>query len=215
MKNPSDAASKDRTTVGSLAASPGVDDRRLLPLFLRLAGRRVVLVGGGKVAAAKLGPLVDTGAEVTVIAPEIRPEIAREGVRLQRRPFAPSDLEGAWLAVAAAPAEVNRQVAAAAEAHRIFVNAVDDPLSGTAYTGGVLRRGGATIAISTEGRAPALAGLLREALELLIPEEVEAWIVEARRLRAEWRARAEPMHRRRPLLLQALNQLYADREALR
>ena len=60
--------------------------------------------------------------------------------------------------MAAAPPEVNREVAAAAEERRLFVNAVDDPAHASLYLGGVVRRGGVTAAISTDGRAPALAG---------------------------------------------------------
>ncbi len=184
----------------------------LFPVFLRLAGRKVLLVGGGTVAAAKLGALLETGAAITVVAPEIRDEIARGPVTLRQRPFSAGDLEGVWLVVAAATPDVNLRVRVAAESRRIFVNAVDDPESASAYTGGVLRRGGVTLAVSTEGRAPALAGLLREALEAVIPEEIEAWVARARTLREAQRREGVPMARRRPLLLDALNRLYADRD---
>ncbi len=189
------------------------DVPRLFPAFLKLSGRAVALVGGGRVAAAKLAALLEAGARVTVVAPKVRPELERTGVEVKRRAFTPEDLDGVWFAVAAAPAEVNRRVAAAAEARRIFVNAVDDPASGSAYTGGVFRRLGATIAISTEGKAPALAGLLREALEYLIPADLESWIAEARAVRQQQRAEGVPMSRRRPLLLAALNRLYAEKES--
>ena len=185
---------------------------KLFPVFLKLRGRAVALIGGGRVAAAKLPALLQTGARVTVIAPKVGPELRRPGVEVKEREFAPEDLEGVWLAVAAAPAEVNRRVAAAAEERRIFVNAVDDPASGSAYTGGVFRRFGATIAISTEGQAPALAGLLREGLESVIPEDLERWMTEARALRQRQRVEGVPMGRRRPILLAALNRLYAEKE---
>jgi uroporphyrin-III C-methyltransferase / precorrin-2 dehydrogenase / sirohydrochlorin ferrochelatase len=183
-------------------------DGALLPLFVKLAGRRVVLVGAGTVAAAKLPPLVAAGADVTVVAPVVAPAIEAAGVRIVRRGFEPADLDGAWFVVAAAPPAVNRQVAAAAEVRRILINAVDDPPNASAYAGGVLRRGGVTIAISTGGRAPALAGLLREALETVLPDEIEGWLAEADRVRAAWLARRVPMAERRPLLLRALNELY-------
>ena len=141
----------------------------MYPVFLKLQGRRVVMVGGGKVAAGKLDGLLAAGAQVTVVAPEIRPELEQPGVTLVRRAFEAADLDGAWYVVAAAPADVNRQVGAAADERRVFVNAVDDPAQATAYLGGVVRRAGVTIAISTEGRAPALAGLLREALDASLP----------------------------------------------
>ena len=182
--------------------------QELAPLFLKLAGRRVLLVGGGKVAAGKLPALRKAGADVRVVAPKIRPEIAASGVRVERRPFAAADLDGAWLVVAAATPEVNRAVAREAEERRLFVNAVDDPPSATAYAGAVVRRGDVTVAISTGGRAPALAGLLREGIEALLPEEIETWVERAEALRASWRAKNVPMDERRPRLLAALNTLY-------
>ncbi|HVO18960.1 MAG TPA: uroporphyrinogen-III C-methyltransferase [Anaeromyxobacter sp.] len=180
----------------------------LAPLFLKLAGRRVLLVGGGSVAAGKLEGLLRAGADVRVVAPEIRSQIAGSGVRLERRPFAPADLDGAWLAVAAATPEVNREVAREAERRCVFVNAVDDPASASAYAGGVVRRGEVAVAISTGGRAPALAGLLREGIDALLPDRVEGWVERAEALRARWKADAVPLGERRPGLLVALNELY-------
>ena len=81
-----------------------------------------------------------------------------------------------WFVVAAAPPEVNRQVAAAAHARGLFVNAVDDMADASAYPGAVVRRAGVTMAISTDGEAPALAGLMREALEALLPEDLDRWM---------------------------------------
>ena len=141
----------------------------LFPAFLKLNGRRVVMVGGGVVAASKLRALRDAGAELTVVAPAIIEAIAKApDVTLIRRPFEPSDLDGAWLVVAAAMPEVNRAVAHAAGERCLFVNAVDDPPNASLYLGGVVRRAGTTIAISTEGRAPAIAGLLREGLDAIL-----------------------------------------------
>src|SRR6266513_2760621 len=98
----------------------------LLPLFLNLNGRAVVLVGGGRVAAGKLQQLLTAGAQVRLISPEISEEVGdvvaraaagrhTEGgpppVEIAPRPFVPEDLDGAWLAVAAATPDVNREVA--------------------------------------------------------------------------------------------------------
>jgi siroheme synthase-like protein len=190
------------------------------PVFLRLAGRRVLVVGGGPVAASKLQGLIDAGAEVTLVAPEIVPEIERHAaqsdaaqsrVTLRRRAFEVGDLDDVWFVVAAATPDVNRAVSQAADARHLFVNAVDDPPNATAYLGGVIRRGGVTVAISTDGHAPALAGLLREGLEALLPHELDAWLTEARAIRRTWLAQGVPMEERRPLLLQALNDIYARR----
>jgi uroporphyrin-III C-methyltransferase/precorrin-2 dehydrogenase/sirohydrochlorin ferrochelatase len=180
----------------------------LLPLFLNVAGRRVLLVGGGPVAAAKLLQLLAVDADVRVVAPVVDASIERAGVPIERRGFEPRDLDDVWLVVAAATAEVNREVAAAAEARRVFVNAVDDPANASAFLSGVVRRGGVTVAISTSGDAPALAGLLREALDAVLPRDLDLWLDESRRQRLAWRRAGVPMAARRPLLLDALNRLY-------
>lgn len=185
----------------------------VFPVFLKLAGRRVVVVGGGPVAATKIPALVQAGALVVVIAQEVVPAIEEAAVTIERRVFRPEDLDGAWFVVAAAPPEVNREVAAAAESRAVFVNAVDDMAHATAYLGGVVRRGEVTLAISTDGHAPALAGLLREALDAVLPIDLAQWTETARRARASWKARGVPMEERRPLLLTALNQLYESRAA--
>ncbi len=186
----------------------------LYPAFLKLRGRRVVVVGAGPVAASKLRGLLDAGAEVTVVAPEWVDEVAAAGVTRIEREFRPSDLDGAWLVVAAATPSVNREVAEAAEARCVFVNAVDDPPNASLYLGGVVRRAGVTFAVSTDGLAPALAGLLREGLDAVLPtEELERWLSEAARMRRRWRAEQVPMEARRPELLDALVKLYTrDRD---
>jgi uroporphyrin-III C-methyltransferase/precorrin-2 dehydrogenase/sirohydrochlorin ferrochelatase len=185
----------------------------LLPLFLNLAGRAVVLVGGGRVATAKLEQLLAVGALVTVVGPEIAAPIKAagdRGVRVVERAFEPSDLDGAWLVVAAATPEVNRAVASAAEERRLFVNAVDDPQNASAYLSGVVRRDGVTIAISTGGDAPALTALLREGLDALLPRDLSAWFARARSERLVWRRDAVPMDERKPRLLVALNAIYGS-----
>ena len=184
----------------------------VFPAFLKLQGRRVLVVGGGRVAASKLAALGASGARLTVVAPDMTAEIETSGAELERRRFRPADLDGVWLVVAAATTEVNRQVAEAAEARTLFVNAVDDPPNASLYLGGVVRMGGVTLAISTDGQAPALAGLLREGLEMVLPEaELERWMHEAARMKTRWRTEGTPMEARRPQLLDALNRLY-DRE---
>lgn len=189
----------------------------LFPLFLKLAGRDVLVVGAGPIGTSKARSLLEAGARVTVVAPEAQPEVrelaAAGALVLHARAFADADVDGAWLVVAAATPDVNRAVASASEARRTFVLAVDDPTSASAYGAGVVRRGGVTVAVSTDGRAPALAGLLREALEAVLPDELASWTAEAERLRGVWKTRGVPMAERRPLLLEALNQLYAEREA--
>lgn len=191
----------------------------LYPVFLKLDGLKVVVVGAGPVADQKLDGLVTAGARITVIAPDITPAIAARAARgevaIIARAFEDADLDGARWVVAAAPPPINRAVAAAAAARNLFVNAVDDPAPASAYLGGVIRRAGVTIAVSTSGDAPALTGLIREALDALLPdtEELTRWFEVARAARADWKARLVPMAERRPLLLRKLFHLYEARTA--
>ena len=188
----------------------------LFPLFLKLAGRSVLLVGGGEVATGKARALAGAGADVTIVSPQLTPGLAALAAarawRVEPRTFEDADLDGAWLAVAAAPPPVNHEVARAGERRRVFVLAVDHPAAASAYAGGVVRRGGVTLAVSTGGEAPALAGLLREGLDALLPPDLGAWVNEASRARPAWKAAGIPLAARRPLLLAALNALYAKEE---
>jgi uroporphyrin-III C-methyltransferase/precorrin-2 dehydrogenase/sirohydrochlorin ferrochelatase len=193
----------------------------LLPLFLNLAGRRVVLVGAGPVAAAKLNQLRAAGASVCVVAPDVSPALtdaAAAGgseITIVRRAFTPADLDGAWLAIAAATPDVNKAVAEAAESRHLFVNAVDDPANASAYLSGVIRREGFTLAVSSSGEAPGLTALLREGLDVLLPRrDLAMWLREARMQRRRWKADGVPMEQRRPLLLEAINRLYGRPEGL-
>lgn len=181
----------------------------LFPVFLRLEGKSVLVVGAGPVAASKLERLIEAKAHVTVVAPDMCAAVLAAPVRRIQREFQPSDLDGQWYVVAAAPPDVNRAVAAEAESRQLFVNAVDDPSNASAFLGSLLKRPSVLVSISTYGRAPALAGLLREGLDALIPADLDRWLVEADRMRVQWRGTGVPMEARRPQLLDALNALHA------
>jgi siroheme synthase-like protein len=165
----------------------------MFPLFLDLKDRLVVVVGAGPVAEAKRRQFVGAGAQVRLVPPDS---------------FTPADLDEAWLAITASTADVNRKVADAAADRRLFVNAVDDPPNATAFLGGVVRREGVTIAISTDGAAPALTALLREALDDVLPGDLDGWMTTARAERADWKRHAVAIDARKPLLLEALNRRY-------
>lgn len=183
-------------------------DPNLFPVFLKLAGKRVLVVGGGPVATSKLDGLAAAGAEITVVAPHVTDEIRASGARIHERPFEEQDLDGVWYVVAAATPDVNAAVSRAAAERRLFVNAVDDPPNATAYLGGVVRRGSAAVAISTGGRAPALAGLLREAIDDVLPADLERWFEEADALKRRWRSTGVPMEARRPELAEVIARRY-------
>jgi uroporphyrin-III C-methyltransferase/precorrin-2 dehydrogenase/sirohydrochlorin ferrochelatase len=183
----------------------------LFPAFLRLTGKRALVVGAGPVAASKLKALIDAEADVTVVAPVVHADIEAAPVTIHRRPFEIGDLDGVWYVVAAAPPDVNRAVSAAAAARQLFVNAVDDPPNASVYLGAIVKREDVIVAISTSGRAPALAGLLREGLDRLLPADLNAWLRVADDERVRWKAAGIPMEARRPELLRALNAIYVGR----
>jgi siroheme synthase-like protein len=183
----------------------------LLPLFLRLQGKLALVVGGGAVAERKIASLLDVGARVRVVAPEASDEVkrlAREGrVEWHERAFAEADLEDAWLVVAAtASPGVQRSVAAACEARRVFCVAVDDPPNASAYSAAVVRRPPMVVAISSSGAAPALTRLLREVIEHVLP--ADEWIRRAEELRAQWLRDGTPMADRFAQLVREIARLH-------
>jgi siroheme synthase-like protein len=186
---------------------PPDDEALLLPLFLKLEGRDVLVVGGGGVAERKIAALLEARAIVRVVSPEATEGVQRAAadgaIRWERRAFADADADGAWLVFAATgDAEVQRGVAEAARARRVFCVAVDDPPNASAYSGAVVHRPPFLVAISSQGATPALTRLLREVIEQVLPGD--AWVERARELRARWLADGTPMGERFPELVREI-----------
>jgi len=151
----------------------------LFPLFTHLAGRAVLVVGGGAVARRKVSALLPTGARVRVGAAALEPQLAEwaaEGrIEAVAGEFDPAWLEGAWLVIAATDdGAVNRSVAAAAEQRRIWANVVDDAELSSVHLPARVERGPVQIAISSGGGVPMLARNLREQLETQFDESLGA-----------------------------------------
>jgi siroheme synthase-like protein len=147
----------------------------LLPLFLDLRGKRVLVVGGGTVARAKVQALRTTGCSLRTVSLAFAPAFleALEGfeVELHLRAFQPDDLDGVHLVISATnDPEANRFIAAHARCQGLWVNAVDDAASCDALFPSILRRGPFVAAISTEGAFAGLSRVVREALEGLVPD---------------------------------------------
>jgi precorrin-2 dehydrogenase/sirohydrochlorin ferrochelatase len=164
-----------------------------MPVNLLVRGRRVVVVGAGRIAARKIEPLLDLGADVHVIAPaagdEVRAWAAAGRCTLTERAFAPGDLDGAWLALTATDVpEVNAAVFAAGEAARVWVNSADDPANCAFTMMSVVRRADLVVAVSTGGRSPALATYLRRYLNEEIGPEFEVLLDLLSEAREAWRA---------------------------
>jgi precorrin-2 dehydrogenase/sirohydrochlorin ferrochelatase len=182
----------------------------LFPIFLKLAGRRCLVIGAGHLAESKIESLRAADAAVTVIAPEANERIAEQAasgeIQYHRRRYQAGDLAGAFLVVAATndPA-VNRAVFAEATATGVLCNAVDDPPFCDFYFPSVVRRGELQVAISTAGNSPALAQQLRKELNEQLPLDLGEWLADLGQLRREVVA-AEPLNESRRLLLHELAQ---------
>lgn len=157
------------------------------PIFLDLQGVEVLVVGGGVIAFRKATGLVEAGAVVTVVAPEIVPELVELVTRVERRRYAVGEAAGYQLVITATDdAAVNAEVAADARSTRVWVNSADDPQNCSFILPAVARRGLVTVAVSTGGASPALAGTVRSRIaERILTSQVEVAAVELARQRAE------------------------------
>jgi len=177
----------------------------LFPIFLKLGGRKCLVVGGGPVAEGKLEGLLASGANIVVIAPEVTEKIARwsDEQRLvwHARRFEPSDLDGSFLVVVSTGVDaINESVFREADARGILCNSVDEPERCHFYYPAVVRRGPLQIAISTGGLSPSLASRLRQDLEEQFGPEYRRWVEELGALREKVFARRKDPRRRTRLL---------------
>jgi len=155
----------------------------LFPMFLKLEGKRCLVIGAGKVGIPKIGGLIDTGARIRVIALEAADAVqewARDGkVSLELRGFAPEDLDETFLAVVAtASHRLNESIYQEAQRRGVLCNVVDVPEFCDFYYPAVVRRGDLQIAISTNGQSPSLAQKLRQQLERQFGPGYAPWVAE-------------------------------------
>lgn len=182
---------------------------RYSPVFLDLAGKDVLVVGGGPIAQRKIATALQAGARVTVVAPEATARIGRwaadKRVRWMRRRFSDADLKGRELVYCSTDDEaLNARVGNACRGKRIWVNVVDRPALCSFIVPAIVRRGDVVFAISTGGASPALAKFLMKRVRSAFGREVGTL---ARLLKKE-RARLLrlPMQQRKRLLGRALNE---------
>jgi precorrin-2 dehydrogenase/sirohydrochlorin ferrochelatase len=177
----------------------------LFPVFIKLADRRCLVVGAGEIALAKVFSLLLAGARITVVAPEAKSairELARTGrLTWEKRKYQPSDLGGAFLAIAATTNfALNHEVFTEADRRGILCNAVDDPPNCDFYFPAVVRRGDLQIAISTTGESPAFAQKLRRALENALDLNIGDWLAAIGKIRREILAAHPPSEARKRAL---------------
>jgi uroporphyrin-III C-methyltransferase/precorrin-2 dehydrogenase/sirohydrochlorin ferrochelatase len=179
----------------------------LLPIFLKLKGRRCLLVGAGVVALDKIGSLLKTGLQLRVIAPDAKSEVrqlAAEGkLEWIQRPFAVSDLDGHFMVIAATDsAEVNAEVYCGALERGVLCNSVDDIPNCDFFFGSVVSRGELQIAISTAGESPAVAQRLRREIDAQLPDDLGPWLENLGQLRRKVLATHPRTEERKALLHQ-------------
>jgi precorrin-2 dehydrogenase / sirohydrochlorin ferrochelatase len=155
----------------------------LFPMFVKLDGRRCLVVGAGKVGEPKIGGLLETGARVHVVALQASEAVhqwARAGrITLETRAFGPADLDGTFLAiVATASRDLNGSIYGEAHKRGILCNVVDVPEYCDFYYPAVVRRGDLQIAVSTNGQSPSLAQKLRQQLERQFGPGYTRWVAE-------------------------------------
>lgn len=159
-------------------------------MFLKLAGRRCLVVGAGTVGEAKIESVLQAGGEISVVAPKATPTVSEwasnHKLSWQSRTFDPADLDGQFLVIAATPSpEVNGFVFQEAKRKHVLCNVVDDPERCDFYYPAVVRRGQLQIAISTGGLSPALAQRIRKELEQQFEIEYGAWLEQLGTVRRE------------------------------
>jgi len=169
----------------------------LFPIFVKLDGRAALVVGGGALAEAKIELLLQAGASVRVVAPKVSDRIRRwaidKSIVWHESEFVASDVASVEVIFAATGRQgVDRYVAAVARQARVLVNAVDDPDFCDFYMPSVVRRGDLQIAISTNGRSPALAQQLREHLEAEFDAEWAGRVLEIGERRRQIIASTQP-----------------------
>ncbi|MFQ5997022.1 MAG: bifunctional precorrin-2 dehydrogenase/sirohydrochlorin ferrochelatase [Dehalococcoidales bacterium] len=151
------------------------------PVFLNISGRKCVVVGGGQVALRKVRVLLEHGADVEVISPDLCPELVQlaenREIKTLNRAYRPGDLADATVTIAATDdGALNRKVAEEAHRKAVLVNVVDDAENSDFIVPSYLRRGEVTIAVSTSGRSPALARKIRTRLEKDVGNEYASLI---------------------------------------
>src|SRR6266567_106521 len=177
----------------------------MFPMFLKLEARRCLVVGAGVVAEGKIRGLLEAGASVQVVAPQAVLQVQKwawEGtIAWSARGFESHDLDGAFLVIVATSSpELNAKVFNEAREKRVLCNSVDDPEHCDFYYPAVVNRGDLQIAISTNGRSPALAQRLRQELEEQFGPEYEAWVKQLGAARDQLTAKQVALEPRRKLL---------------
>jgi len=181
------------------------------PAFLDLRNKKILVVGGGRIAGEKIGRLLDFTKDITIVAPRIGEQVQAYirlyGLTWHRRPYKEGDIDPFFLAIVAVDdIELQKAIFQEAREKRVLVNSVDAREYCDFIFPSYIKRGDLTIAFSTAGASPSLAKYLRRAIERMLPSDIGRFVSELKALR-----RALPKGKERMRLLDEKAKAYVER----
>lgn len=185
--------------------SRGAKITKLLPMFLKVSGKKCLVVGAGAEGESKIAHLLHAGAKIEVVAPEATDTVhrwaANKKISLSQRKYTNRDLNGVYMVVAATSSpKTHREIYREAKRRGILCNVADVPPLCDFYFPAVVRRGPLVIAVSTSGQSPALAQRIRKELEKQFGEEYERWTKDLGQARKTLLNREMDLHERKSML---------------
>ncbi|PGU11434.1 precorrin-2 dehydrogenase [Bacillus cereus] len=191
----------------------------MYPLTVRVNEKRVVVIGGGKVAGFKIIPLLKQGADIVVISPELDANLVKlveeKKIRWYQREYEKSDIKGAFLVVAASSDSIlNEQVAEDATENQL-VNVITNPESGNVHFPAAIHRGLLNIAVSTGGASPKLAKKIRDEIANKYDEAYESYLDFLYEVRVKLKDLKLEKRERNILLQEVLKSVYVQKEGKR
>ncbi|MGE7860635.1 NAD(P)-binding protein [Bacillus mobilis] len=191
----------------------------MYPLTVRVEKKRVVVIGGGKVAGFKIIPLLKQGADIIVISPELDTNLVKlveeKQIRWYQREYEKSDIQGAFLVVAASgDAALNEQVAEDSAENQL-VNVITNPESGNVHFPAAIHRGLLNVAVSTGGASPKLAKKIRDDIANKYDEAYESYLDFLYEVRIKVKELQIEKQQRNILLQEVLKSIYVQNEQKR
>ncbi|AKR08572.1 NAD(P)-binding protein [Bacillus cereus] len=191
----------------------------MYPLTVRVNEKRVVVIGGGKVAGFKIIPLLKQGADIVVISPELDANLVKlveeKKIRWYQREYEKSDIKGAFLVVAASSDSILNEQVAEDAAENQLVNVITNPESGNVHFPAAIHRGLLNIAVSTGGASPKLAKKIRDEIANKYDEAYESYLDFLYEVRVKLKDLQLEKRERNILLQEVLKSVYVQNEGKR
>ena len=192
------------------------DEMAYFPFFFELSGKKILIIGGGKIALEKIERLLEFGPDIKVIAPEILPQIEEnKNIKIEKRNYAPEDIFGADFVIAATDNEdVNRSVSDLCREKKIPINVVDDKDKCDFIFPSVIRRGDFVVGVTSSGASPQVAVTLRKEFEKQIPDNIEEVLDFLQSIRGEIKEKYSDASKRHRIFKAAADEALAKNRPL-